>query len=116
MGAVEQGNDVDGSGENSREGTSARENGDSGLEVNTSDAQTTSSAKVYDPESCKKKRKFSSAQMQEKEIQMKEDRQTVFMETMRSINNNTSQEKDDNGDYDFGRMVGKQMRLVCVLF
>lgn len=77
---------------------------------------STSSAKRYDPNNCKKKRKLSAAKMQEKDIKMKEDRQAAFFHKLNSIQGNPTPSEDKDGDQEFGNMVTKEMRLVCELF
>ena len=100
------------------DGNADQENGSGEGEPDTSDSQaaTSSNKRVYDPENCKKVRKLSSAQMQEKEIKMREDRQTAFINTMKSIQNNNDPASNaleqDDGDSDFTKFIGKQMRLV----
>ena len=47
---------------------------------------------------------------------MKQDRQNAFFEKLNSIQGNPTPEDDDeDGDADFGKVVVKQMRLVCKL-
>ena len=60
-------------------------------------------------------KKLSAAQMQAEEIKMRKERQTAIMQKINSIPC-TSSEKDEEGDADFGRMVGKQVHLVGVSF
>ena len=90
-----------------------------GAPANQPQPSTSTLAKVYDPEHCKKMRKLSSAQMQEKEIKMREERQNELLETMRgirsSVNPNSAQENDVEGDTEFTQMIGKQLRLVVAL-
>ena len=87
-------------------------------EQNTSDLQPSTSThkKVYDPETCKKMRKLSSAQMQQQEIKMRQERQNAFINTMKSIVANnapaTNAVEKDNGDSEFTKMIEKQMSLV----
>ena len=83
---------------------------DAGGNSSTPQESSASSAKRYDPNNCKTPRKLSAAKMQEKDIKMKEDRQKAFFEKLKSID---PPEDDEDGDVEFGRMVAKQMRLVC---
>ena len=97
------------------DGNADQENGSGEGEPNTSDSQaaTSSNKRVYDPENCKKVRKLSSAQMQEKEIKNRDERQAAFIEKINSMQCNPPENDDGEGDLDFGRLIGKQMRLVC---
>lgn len=70
---------------------------------------SSSFAKVYDPEHSKKLRKLSSAQMQEKEIKDRNERQAAFLGFIKKSAQETD---DDDGDSDFARMICKQMRSV----
>ena len=93
--------------------------GEAATGANQPQPSNSTSAKVYDPENCKKMRKLSSAQMQEKEIQMRDERQTVLLETMMGIQSsvtpNSAPVNDDEGDTEFTQMIGKQLRLVAAL-
>ena len=94
--------------------TPAQDNDDS-IDEESSNSPSSSSAKRYNPKNCRKVRKLSSAQMQEREIQMTAERQTAFITKMNSIHGNAP-DNDKSGDCDFARMIGKQMGMVGVSF
>ena len=94
--------------------TPAPDNDDS-TDEESAISPSTSTAKRYDPKNCKKVRKLSAAQMQDKEIKMREERQAAFMSKINLIHGKEP-DNDDSGDADFARMIEKQMRTVFVSF